>query len=136
MGPRTPVMVADGKLIAHWMDGGLRAAGQVEIGGLEAGPDWRRAEILHRHLKSMFPALAGVEGGAVAVRQWLGHRPSMPDGLPCIGPSAASADVVLAFGHGHVGLCGSARTGRLAAQLLAGTEPETPVAPFDPGRFK
>jgi D-amino-acid dehydrogenase len=136
VGPRTPVMVADGKLIAHWMDGGLRAAGQVEIGGLEAGPDWRRAEILHRHLKSMFPALAGAEGGAVAVKHWLGHRPSMPDGLPCIGPSAASADIVLAFGHGHVGLCGSARTGRLAAQLLAGTEPETPVAPFDPGRFK
>jgi D-amino-acid dehydrogenase len=136
VGPRTPVMVADGKLIAHWMDGGLRAAGQVEIGGLEAGPDWRRAEILHRHLKSMFPALAGAEGGAVTVKHWLGHRPSMPDGLPCIGPSAASADVVLAFGHGHVGLCGSARTGRLAAQLLAGTKPETPVAPFDPGRFK
>jgi len=42
---------------------------------------------------------------------------------------------VLAFGHGHVGLCGSARTGRLAAQLLAGTTPETALAPFDPGRF-
>jgi len=134
VGPRTPVMVSDGKLIAHWMDGGLRAAGQVEIGGLEAGPDWRRAEILHRHLQSMFPALADAEG-AVTVKHWLGHRPSLPDGLPCIGPSAASADIVLAFGHGHVGLCGSARTGQLAAQLLAGTEPETPLAPFDPKRF-
>lgn len=133
VGPRTPVMVADGKLIAHWMDGGLRAAGQVEIGGLDAEPDWRRAEILHRHLQSMFPALA--ETGAKAVKHWLGRRPSMPDGLPCIGSSAASADIVLAFGHGHVGLCGSARTGRLAAQLLAGIEPETPLAPFDPGRF-
>jgi D-amino-acid dehydrogenase len=136
VGPRTPVMVSDGKLIAHWMDGGLRAAGQVEIGGLEAGPDWRRAEILHRHLQSMFPALADAEGGAVTVKHWLGHRPSLPDGLPCIGPSAASADIVLAFGHGHVGLCGSARTGRLAAQLLAGIEPEMSIAPFDPGRFK
>ena len=135
MGPRTPVMVSDGKLIAHWMDGGLRAAGQVEIGGLEAGPDWRRAEILHRHLQSMFPALADAGDGAVSVKHWLGHRPSLPDGLPCIGPSAASADIVLAFGHGHVGLCGSARTGRLAAQLLAGIEPETPLAPFDPKRF-
>jgi D-amino-acid dehydrogenase len=110
VGPRTPVMVADGKLIAHWMDGGLRAAGQVEIGGLDAEPDWRRAEILHRHLQSMFPALAET-GGAKTFKHWLGRRPSMPDGLPCIGPSAASADIVLAFGHGHVGLCGSARTG-------------------------
>ncbi|WP_049794544.1 NAD(P)/FAD-dependent oxidoreductase [Variovorax paradoxus] len=136
VGPRTPVMVADGKLIAHWMDGGLRAAGQVEIGGLDAEPDWRRAEILHRHLLSMFPALATTErGGAKTFNHWLGRRPSLPDGLPCIGPSAASADIVLAFGHGHVGLCGSARTGRLAAQLLAGIEPETPLAPFDLRRF-
>ncbi|MDQ0590105.1 D-amino-acid dehydrogenase [Variovorax paradoxus] len=135
VGPRTPTMVADGKLIAHWMDGGLRAAGQVEIGGLEAAPDWRRAEILHRHLLSMFPALAMEAPQAAAVKHWLGHRPSLPDGLPCIGAAAASADIVLAFGHGHVGLCGSARTGRLAAQLLAGTTPETALAPFDPARF-
>jgi D-amino-acid dehydrogenase len=132
VGPRTPVMVADGKLIAHWMDGGLRAAGQVEIGGLEAAPDWRRAEILHRHLQSMFPALAA---GPSSVKHWLGHRPSMPDGLPCIGPASGSADVVLAFGHGHVGLCGSARTGRLVAQLLTGSQPEIALAPFDPRRF-
>ncbi|SEF24796.1 FAD-dependent oxidoreductase [Variovorax sp. NFACC27] len=135
-GPRTPTMVADGKLIAHWMDGGLRAAGQVEIAGLEAAPDWRRAEILHTHLRSMFPSLARpAPGSPSTVKHWLGHRPSLPDGLPCIGPAAASADVVLAFGHGHVGLCGSARTGRLAAQLLAGIAPEIPLKPFDPARF-
>jgi len=134
VGPRTPMMAADGKLIAHWMDGGLRAAGQVEIGGLDAAPDWRRADILYRHLRAMFPALPS-DAEAAGVRHWLGHRPSMPDGLPCIGPAAATPDVVLAFGHGHVGLGGSARTGRLAAQLLAGQAPETPLAPFDPQRF-
>ena len=134
-GPRTPTMVADGKLIAHWMDGGLRAAGQVEIAGLDAAPDWRRAEILHAHLRSMFPSLAPAAPGSASVKQWLGHRPSLPDGLPCIGPAAATPDVVLAFGHGHVGLCGSARTGRLAAQLLARTAPEIPPEPFDPARF-
>jgi D-amino-acid dehydrogenase len=134
-GPRTPTMAADGKLIAHWMDGGLRAAGQVEIGGLEAVPDWRRAEILRRHLLSMFPAAAQAQAGSAAVKQWLGHRPSLPDGLPCIGPAAASREVVLAFGHGHVGLCGSARTGRLAAQLLAGIAPETALESFSPARF-
>lgn len=134
VGPRTPMMAADGKLIAHWMDGGLRAAGQVEIGGLDAAPDWRRADILYSHLRSMFPALP-CDAQAAGVRHWLGHRPSMPDGLPCIGPAAATPDVVLAFGHGHVGLGGSARTGRLAAQLLAGQTPETPIAPFNPQRF-
>jgi D-amino-acid dehydrogenase len=133
-GPRTPMMAADGKLIAHSMDGGLRAAGQVEIAGLDAAPDWRRADILYRHLRSMFPGLPRDPEDA-GVKRWLGHRPSTPDGLPCIGPARATPDIVLAFGHGHVGLGASARTGRLVAQLMAGLPPETPLAPFDPGRF-
>ena len=83
----------------------------------------------------MFPALADRPADPAAVKHWLGHRPSLPDGLPCIGTAAGSEDIVLAFGHGHVGLCGSARTGRLAAQLLAGRAPETALAPFDPARF-
>ena len=52
-----------------------------------------------------------------------------------VGPARASADIVLAFGHGHVGLCGSARTGRLVAQLLAGAAPDVALAPFDLQRF-
>jgi D-amino-acid dehydrogenase len=59
----------------------------------------------------------------------------MPDGLPCLGPSAASPDVLLAFGHGHVGLVAGPRTARLAAALLAGRAPEIPVEPYDPARF-
>jgi len=136
VGPRTPMMAADGKLIVHAMVPGLRAAGQVEIAGLAAGPDWRRAEILRRHLVSMFPALGeGAAGEALVVRQWLGHRPSLPDGLPCIGHARATPDVVLAFGHGHVGLGGSARTGQWVAELLGRAERPAALAPFDPARF-
>lgn len=134
-GPRTPMMASDGKLIVHWMDGGLRAAGQVEIAGLSAPPDWRRADILHRHLCAMFEGLPPAPD-APGVSRWLGHRPSTPDGLPCIGPSATTPDVVLAFGHGHVGLGASARTGRLTAQWMAGATATIDLSPFDPARFQ
>ncbi len=134
-GPRTPMMAADGKLIVSWMNGRMRAGGQVEIAGLEAPPDWRRADILHGHLRSMFEGLPP-SAEAPGVRRWLGHRPSTPDGLPCIGPSAATPDVVLAFGHGHVGLGGSARTGIWAARLLAGVGGGREIAPFDAARFR
>ncbi|MGI4779172.1 MAG: NAD(P)/FAD-dependent oxidoreductase [Janthinobacterium lividum] len=134
-GPRTPMMASDGKLIVHWMDGGLRAGGQVEIAGLAAAPNWSRADVLYRHLSSMFDGLPPTVE-APGVKRWLGHRPSTPDGLPCIGPSAATRDVVLAFGHGHVGLGSSARTGLLAAQLMAGTAGMMNLSPFDPSRFQ
>ncbi|NMM78873.1 FAD-binding oxidoreductase [Acidovorax sp. SRB_24] len=134
-GPRTPMMVADGKLIAHWMDGGLRAGGQVEFAGLAAPANWKRADILYRHLQTMFEGLP-LTPEEPLVHRWLGHRPSTPDGLPCIGPSAATPDVVLAFGHGHIGLGGSARTGQWAAQLLAGNSLSAFALAFSPARFQ
>jgi D-amino-acid dehydrogenase len=133
-GPRTSFMASDAKMVVNWQDNGLRAAGQVEFAGLEAAPNWRRAEILRDHLVGMFPKLPK-DLPAERIRVWLGHRPSMPDGRPCLGYSRASRDVVYAFGHGHVGLVGSARTGRVVAQLIGGREPEISIAPFDPKRF-
>ncbi|MNT69263.1 D-amino acid dehydrogenase small subunit [compost metagenome] len=59
----------------------------------------------------------------------------MPDGLPCIGAASASADIIHAYGHGHVGLVGSARTGQVVAQLLTGAAPAIDLRPFSPQRF-
>jgi D-amino-acid dehydrogenase len=134
VGLRTSFMASDTKMVANLTNKGLRGAGQVEIAGLEAAPDWRRAEILRDHLISMFPKLRKPLPKD-KVHVWLGHRPSMPDGRPCIGYSSATRDVVYAFGHGHVGLVGSARTGRLVAQLISARETEIPIGPFDPKRF-
>lgn len=134
VGPRTSMMAMDLKMVVNAMDVGLRAAGQVEIAGVDAAPDWRRADILRRNLHSMFPALPG-DFPADRVRRWLGHRPSMPDARPCLGPARRSRDVVHAFGHGHVGVGAAPRTGCLVAQLLTGAPPEIPLAPFDPARF-
>ena len=132
--PRTPMMIMDRKVIATQTELGLRVAGQVEIASFEAEPDWRRAEIMRDLALQLFPGLPR-DLPASRVRYWLGRRPSMPDGLPCIGPSTRSADVIHAFGHGHIGLGTSARTGRLVAQLLAGQKPEIDLAPFSAQRF-
>ncbi len=134
-GPRLPIMPSDGKMAITMTEGGLRCAGQVEIAGLEAVPDWRRAEVLRDHLLRCFPGLPRTLP-ADRVKVWMGHRPSLPDGLPCLGPSRATPDVVHAFGHGHIGLVAAARTARVAAQIVAGRPPEIPVAPFDPARFR
>ena len=134
VGPRTPMMPFDGKMSVTWTDRGLRCAGQVEIAGLEAAPNWKRAEILRDHLLRSFPNLPR-DLPTDRVKFWMGHRPSMPDGLPCLGTAAATPDVLLGFGHGHVGLVAGPRTARILAAMLTGAPPEIPVAPFAPGRF-
>lgn len=132
--PRHGLMPSDGKMSIMRTARGLRCAGQVEIAGLDAAPNWKRAEILRDHLLRCFPGLPR-DLPAERVKVWLGHRPSMPDGKPCLGRSRASADILHAFGHGHTGLVAGARTGRVVAALLVGREPEIPIAPFDPARF-
>lgn len=134
VGPRTPLMPYDGKMSVTMTDRGLRCAGQVEIAGLAAAPNWQRAEILRDHLLRSFPNLPR-DLPADRVKVWMGHRPSMPDGLPCIGAAGASPDVLLAFGHGHVGLVAGPRTARAVSRLLTGQAPELPLAPFRPSRF-
>lgn len=128
-----PIMVADRKLIVTMTRRGARVAGQVELAGLHAAPDWRRADVLKTVLHDLFPAMSH-GAGAANLRYWMGHRPSSPDGKPYIGASRGSADVILAYGHGHVGLGSSARTGRVVAQLLTGQETEIDLEPFSPDR--
>jgi D-amino-acid dehydrogenase len=134
VGPRTSMMAADAKMVVNWTEQGLRAAGTVELAGLDAPPNWARANILRDHLLSMFPKLPK-DLPASRIKTWFGHRPSMPDGRPCIGYARKTEDVVYAFGHGHVGLVASARTGRLVAQLLGHKRLDIPLAPFAPTRF-
>jgi D-amino-acid dehydrogenase len=131
-GPRTPIMPSDGKMVHTPMDGGLRVAGQVEIAGLEAAPNWERAQVLLRHARRAWPDLPDDPS---RVKIWMGHRPSTPDGLPCIGKASGCPDVVHAYGHGHIGLASGAMTGRLVADIVSGKEPTIPIAPFNPARF-
>ena len=70
------------------------------------------------------------------IKFWMGHRPSTPDGLPCIGTASATPDVIHAYGHGHIGLASGAITGRLAADLVSSKEPAIDLAAYAPQRFR
>lgn len=118
------------RVFATPMEMGLRFAGTVEIAGLKAEPNWRRADILIEIAKQMYPGINVSE-----VSRWMGHRPCLPDSLPVIGPATRAPGVLYAFGHQHVGMCGAAGTGRTIAELVAGERPQIDIAPYRPDRF-
>lgn len=132
--PRIPTADADGKFVATPMELGLRLAGTVELAGLSAPPDWRRAQILLTQARRMLPGLAAQHPDD-RLTTWMGHRPALPDSLPVLGSSRASPDVIYAFGHGHIGMTAAPMTGRLVADLVAGRPAPIDIAPFAPGRF-
>ena len=55
--PRYPLMPSDGKMACVMTPAGLRLAGQVELAGLEAAPNWQRAEVLLAFARRVFPEL-------------------------------------------------------------------------------
>jgi D-amino-acid dehydrogenase len=132
---RLPMMPSDGKMAHVMTPQGLRIAGQVELAGLDAAPNWKRAEILRDFALSTWPGLPR-DLPAERVKVWMGHRPSLPDGLPCIGPASGCPDVMYAFGHGHIGLTAGPATGALVADLIAGRAPKVDPSPYAARRFR
>lgn len=129
-----PVMPADGKMANTPTNHGLRLAGQVELATAAAPPDWRRTDLLLAHARRAYPQLRN-GANASPIKRWMGHRPSTPDGLPILGPAAATTDVIHAFGHGHVGLACGPISGCIVADLIAGRSAVCDLAPYLAKRF-
>lgn len=111
------------------MTGRLRVAGTVELGGLTAPPSKHRIAKLVQGARAIFPDLGAPD------REWMGFRPSMPDSLPVIGPSRLGADVLYAFGHGHIGVTLAPITARIVTDILAGRAPEIDITAYSARRF-
>ena len=125
-----PISYKDGGFAMASMETGLRAAGTVEIAGLHAPPDERRAEILIGRARRVFPTLAHGEPA-----YWMGHRPSTPDTLPIVGQVDRHPGLFLTLGHGHFGMTGGPPSGRLVAQIVNGEKPSIDPTPYSANRF-
>ena len=128
-GPQRPTMITTGKFVTTPMKAGLRCAGIVEFGGLEAGPSEEPFELLRRQVRRAFPNLSfDVE------ETWMGHRPATTDSLPLIG-EIRKTGVFAAFGHQHIGLTAGPKTGRLIAGLISDQPPNLDLTPYAPQRY-
>jgi D-amino-acid dehydrogenase len=110
--------------------GGIRVGGTVEMAGLDAAPDYRRAKVLVKRAQEALPDLR-----AENATEWMGHRPALPDTVPIIGPSAKHRGVFYATGHGHLGLTYAATTARLIGDLVTGIQPPIDLKPYRVDRF-
>ncbi len=128
--PRNMLMVLDKKIAITPMETGVRIAGTVELAGIEALPNYARAEIFLGIGKTILPGLRNAKHS-----EWMGHRPCLPDSLPVIGRAPNLANAFFAFGHGHLGLLGAAPTGRVIAQVVMGQAPMIDLAPYRIDRF-
>lgn len=126
-------VVADGEM--HFavtpMEDGVRVAGLIELAGVDAPPNYARADLFVRLAKCLIPTFPDTPAS-----RWMGHRPGMPDTLPVLGRAAGHPKVYFAFGHGQFGLTFGAVTGAAIADLVAGRTAPSALAAYDALRFQ
>jgi D-amino-acid dehydrogenase len=124
------VLYANGGFVLTPLESGLRIAGTIEVAGLDPKPNYARADVIAGKARTILPGL-DISGGT----QWMGPRPFMPDTLPVIGPAPRFDNVVLAFGHGQIGMTLGPTTARLVADLVAQRRPALDLSPYRANRF-
>ncbi|ASJ74124.1 NAD(P)/FAD-dependent oxidoreductase [Granulosicoccus antarcticus] len=107
-----PVCSARRGFYASPMNGRLRIAGTVEFGGVDLPASPQRLAMLERGARELLPQLGEVS------RAWLGFRPSVPNSVPIIRRSKRSKHIILAFGHGHIGVTLAPVTATMVQALI------------------
>ena len=108
---------------------GVRAAGTVEIAGLNKPPNKKRLDMIEREARKILPQLGNVKS------TWMGRRPTLPDAMPVIGRSFKNKNILYAFGHQHIGWTLAAVTGKVINELIKGIQPNFDIEGFSPNRF-
>lgn len=130
--PTRPLYLCDAKLGLTPLRAGLRIAGFFELGARDAAPSAERCRQLVAETRAYLTAVEGsLEPDEVG---WAGMRPATPDSLPLLGRVPAAPGLVLATGHGMLGVTLAPATGAAVASLLRG-EDDAWLAPFAPARF-
>ena len=129
--PRIPLTLRERSVCVTSWDFGYRLGSTMEFAGYDTSLNRARLEALKRGAAEY---LIEAEGPQV-VEEWYGWRPMTYDDLPILGRPAKLKNLMLATGHGMLGVTLSAVTGEMIAQLLSGRETLLDPAPFAPARF-
>ncbi len=112
----------------------LRFGGTMEIAGLNEEITPRRVRGIIRSVPKYFPEFQTSDFDGV--EPWRGLRPCSPDGLPYLGRTTRFSNLLLATGHGMMGVSLAPITGQLAAQLLSGETPAIDISALSPDRWR
>lgn len=114
------------------MSGFVRFAGTMEFSGLNDVMRPERLQQLTVSARRYFPMLDAED----PLSEWCGLRPMASDGLPIIGPLAGADGVVVATGHGMLGITLGPATGGIVADWVLNGTTDPLWARLSPRRFE
>jgi D-amino-acid dehydrogenase len=129
--PRIPIIFEEDRVAITPMRSGYRIGSTMEFAGYDATLNRRRLDILRRAARVYLH-----EPEAEPVHEeWWGWRPMVVDGKPIIGRVPRFENLIVAAGHGMLGLSMATGTGKLVSELLTGRAPHVDPHPYSAMRF-
>ncbi|HEK21798.1 MULTISPECIES: NAD(P)/FAD-dependent oxidoreductase [unclassified Mucilaginibacter] len=128
-----PALLAEARVAITPMNGHLRYGGTMELDKINNRINMKRVEGIVESVPKYFPDL---HPQVPAVKDiWYGFRPASPDGLPYIGRSGKYDNLIVATGHGMMGLSLGPATGYLVNEVVSEKNTAINISAFSPDRF-
>ncbi|HJU08923.1 MAG TPA: FAD-dependent oxidoreductase, partial [Rhodanobacteraceae bacterium] len=130
--PQRPLVLREpGVCVTTWPSG-FRLGSTMEFAGYDDSLNRTRLDALRRGAQAYLRAPFGDE----LREEWWGWRPMCVDEVPLIGPAFSRwHNLLLATGHGMLGVSMCAATGELIAAFICGTPTALDPRPYMPTRF-
>ncbi len=129
--PAIPCYFAERGVVATPWSSGYRLGGTLEFSGLNTTVEAARIV----QLESAARLYLREPLGSPVQEKWVGIRPMCSDDLPIIDFAPGHRNLLIATGHGMMGVSMATGTGKLAADLLTGHPTDIDPAPFRLTRF-
>jgi D-amino-acid dehydrogenase len=127
-----PLMLAEAHVVVTPMGDVTRLTTGLDFVGLDGRADPSRIGTMQRAARDYL----GIDLSRPPT-PWVGYRPMTPDGLPMVGRSSRYPNLVMACGHGTLGITLAPATGDLVADLLnkSSTPATSSAGSLTPARF-
>lgn len=126
--PNIPTILTESKVAVTPMGDDLRIGGTLELGGLTTKVNKARLEGIIESIPKYYPFLKLNPPDIKTV--WQGYRPCTPDGMPFIGKMPQVSNLVVATGHGMMGMSMGPATGKLVSEIIDGVDPHLSIDLF------
>ncbi len=129
--PRRALVLHEPSVCVTAWGSGYRLGSTMEFSGYDETLNRTRLDALRRGAAAYLRAPLGGD----LREEWWGWRPMCVDEIPLIGPVKRWNNLMLATGHGMLGVSMSAATAELVTSLIAGEKPVLDAESYAPSRF-
>lgn len=128
-----PSLLLEARVAVTPMNGQIRFGGTMEIAPMNNKVNMNRVEGIVNSIPNYYPDFQFPIPQVDKI--WYGFRPCSPDGLPYIGYGTKLKNLIIAGGHGMMGLSLAPATGKLVAELALGSKLSVEIESYRVDRF-